>query len=134
MPTPLEERAFGRDLYFPLDHTEPITVTPTGDIATVAGNDTVNQGALRRVLTNPGSMTWRPEYGGGTQLYIEQNPDPGTLAAIARDNKRNVLQDPRVSDVVVGVSDEGAGVVGIELDIKTRNLEERSSVGVEVRL
>jgi hypothetical protein len=46
--------------------------TNTGDLETVTGSEETTQRILRRLLTNPGTYYWHPDYGAGLPLYIGQ--------------------------------------------------------------
>lgn len=43
-----------------------------GDLLTVSGSEKTKQRILRRLLTNPGSYIWHPDYGAGLPTYIGQ--------------------------------------------------------------
>lgn len=72
----------------------------TGDLATIAGLANLKNALLRRLVTEPGSLVHRPEYGVGIKRY--QNA-PATLS-----NKRELAlrisdqfrRDSRVEDVL----------------------------------
>jgi hypothetical protein len=46
------------------------SVSASGDLLTSTGNILANQRILRRLMTNPGSMLYHPEYGGGLGLFV----------------------------------------------------------------
>lgn len=70
--------------------------TGTGDIDTIRGLDNVKDAIIRRIMTRPGSLVHRPDYGAG---LIDFQGAPLTLATkqeIASRISNNLKRDPRV--------------------------------------
>lgn len=71
----------------------------TGDLQTISGLENVRQALLRRLMTVPGSLAHRPEYGVGIKLF--QNK-PFTLEfqrQIANRISEQFVRDTRVEKV-----------------------------------
>jgi phage baseplate assembly protein W len=93
------EEIYGKDIA----HKSDYIVTPTGDLDTIAGLENVKDALLRRLVTTPGSLIHRPNYGVGIKSY--QNA-PSSLAyqrELAGKIKEQFELDPRV-DEVLGVA------------------------------
>lgn len=71
-----------KDLYHYVGND--IAASPTGDLQTVDGAVMGQQRILRRLLTNPGTYIWHPEYGAGLQSYIGALIDVPKIRALIR--------------------------------------------------
>jgi phage baseplate assembly protein W len=100
----IDESRFGRDLYVPLDPDEPLRVSPTGDLATIAGYKNLTHAMEAMALTTPGDLVFRPDYGGGLVEEVEAPGTPGSRARAANRLRRSALADTRVQDAEVGVA------------------------------
>ena len=91
--------------------------TPSGDIALTSGEANLAQACLRRALRSPGSLMWRPEYGGGVMERLEGENTPATRSLTAQLAQRNLRQEPRLlrSSVVV---EEGEGSRQVVISIE----------------
>ncbi len=90
------EETFLTDIKFDSDF---VRSEGEGDLDTISGLENVRQALLRRLITTPGAIPHRPDYGVGVKLY--QN-SPLTLAAqrqLAQEIRDNFIQDERVEDV-----------------------------------
>jgi phage baseplate assembly protein W len=99
-----------------------LQVTATGDLDIISDLPNIKQAILRRILTIPGSLMHKPQYGCGILGF--QNA-PLTLAVqrqIAQKIAANLPRDPDVNKVVsVNVSTDDAApgrlVVAVTADI-----------------
>jgi len=88
-----------RDIAFKGDFVQ----TPTGDLDVIAGLDNVKESLFRRLVTTPGSLIHRPEYGVGLKKFqgaANSLDNQRTLASLI---KQQFEEDPRVEEVT-GVS------------------------------
>lgn len=93
------EEFYKRDFAFKSD----FVVTASGDLDTVTGLENLKDALYRRLITHPGSLVHRPNYGVGIKDY--QNA-PGSLAVqrrLALRIQEQFERDPRV-EKVTGVS------------------------------
>lgn len=80
-------------------HKRDLVATPSGDIATISGKENLRGALYRRLITVPGSVIHRPNYGVGVALF--QN----TLARLSKQQELALLvkeqfeQDDRVIQV-----------------------------------
>ena len=49
-----------------------LSLSPTGDLATITAPQLTQQRVLRRLLTNPGDYIWHPSYGAGLAAFVGQ--------------------------------------------------------------
>lgn len=80
-------------------HKSDLQRTATGDLATISGLENLRIALFHRLVTVPGSLVMRPNYGVGVKLY--QNA-PATLTnqrKLALDIQANLIQDDRVESV-----------------------------------
>ena len=103
MTTP-DERRFGRDVYLPLTPDEPLHLTPSGDLATLAGRPNAVHALQRATLIQPGQLLHRPTYGGGLPALLERPATPARRADAQNALRRALRDDPRVTDARVTVS------------------------------
>lgn len=95
---------FGTDILLPTDPEADIAIGPTGDLVLVAGSANVSAALQRRTLTTPGELLFRPPYGAGIEDHLSRPSTPPRRAQIATLVRRNLLDDPRVSDATVTVA------------------------------
>jgi hypothetical protein len=87
----------------------------TGDILTTEGTIRGEQRILRRLLTNPDSYIWHPEYGAGLPAKVGKVSDVPTLTALIRSQmflEASVLQNPAPA-IAVQLLPDGAAFVQI---------------------
>jgi len=71
--------------------------------------DNLKQALLARLLTVPGTLVHRPNYGVGIKLYQNSISTLGQQTTLANKIQKQFLLDPRVSDVLsVSVSQDDA--------------------------
>lgn len=109
-----------------------LVLSPTGDLARVAGAKRSEQRVLRRLMTNPGEYLPHQEYGGGLPGAVGSNLNlPETRARIRGQMllERAVAQTPeptvQVEQIPTGVSAEiryivnpGRQPVGLSFDLE----------------
>lgn len=86
-----EEETFGRDIA----HDNDFVRTATGDLDTIAGLDNYKQAVLRRIVTMPGSIIHRPNYGVGLKRYAGCLNTIAKQQELAAEIKQQIEQDPR---------------------------------------
>lgn len=70
------------DLFHPFGND--ISLSPSGDIATVDGSEQTKQRILRRLLTNPGDYIFQLNYGAGLGRFVGQPVNAPEIEAIIR--------------------------------------------------
>ena len=105
MTLAIDEALLGRDIYVPDDEDADLRITPSGDLGLASGRDALRADLRRRIVTTPGELTHRPEYGAGAGLYIETAASPSQRAQLANDIRRNCLRDSRLKDCKASVSE-----------------------------
>jgi len=94
---------FGTDLRLSETEDEILQVTASGDIPSQSGRENLRSAIRRRILTAPGELVHRPEYGCGLLLYLERPLTPAVRSQLANAIRSNILRDSRVRDVKVAV-------------------------------
>lgn len=138
MPTDLDERRLGRDLALPLTADDELEVTATGDILSVAGRANLRRAVRRRVLTAPGTLLHRPDYGAGLVEHLELSSSPARRSGMANAIRRNLLRDARLSEARARVSPALPGTPGraaavtVELSVELRHDQSRQDLSLDV--
>lgn len=102
----LTEAKLGRDLVLPgLGGTDPAPPTLTGDWPSIYGRDNLNAAVRRRLVTTPGQVVHRPEYGGGLPLFVGRLATPGERARLAAGARQNLLRDTRIGQASVNAGE-----------------------------
>jgi phage baseplate assembly protein W len=104
-PPPIDEVAkdlFGYDIFFKRD----FQITASGDYLRVGGRENLKAAIYRRLLTRPGEYRFRPTYGVGIQDYVKKKPTSSVLDALKQRITEQLLQDPRISEVLVELAYE----------------------------
>lgn len=127
----IDERRLLRDLDLPITVDDTLTPTSTGDLPGSAGRSNLRQAVRRRVLTSPGTLLWRPEYGGGLVDVVEAAATPGARAGLANAIRRNLLRDPRLSGatarVTLGVPGQASRAASVTVDLSITLRHDRSN-------
>jgi phage baseplate assembly protein W len=97
------------DLYFDGE----FGVTNTGDIALNRGLSNLKQAIFHRLITAPGSLVHRPDYGIGIKLYQGKISSLGVQRDLAMRIKDQLELDPRVTEVT-----------GVRFDVSENNSSE----------
>ena len=111
MPLQIDTDRFGTDLALPITADESIRHTATGDLPSASGRANLRRAIRRRILTNPGELVHRPDFGCGLAQFLERPMTPSWRARMASVVRSNILLDPRIADASVSVS---LGVPGAE--------------------
>jgi phage baseplate assembly protein W len=124
----IAERRFGRDLVLP-GPGQTVQPTPTGDWPSVGGRENLHAAVRRRMLTTPGQLVHRPEYGAGLETYVGRRTTSAELARLAAQGRQNLLRDPRIEESRVGVQADGSRVQ-VEVAIKPTGEGETDTVTI----
>lgn len=84
-------------------HYKDYVKTSSGDRATITGLDNYKEALFRRLITTPGALVHRPNYGVGVKRFLNS---PATLSRqrdLARRIEEQFMLDPR-TEKVSGVS------------------------------
>ena len=90
------DEIIGTDLAFKTD----FLTTSTGDLATVTGLSNLQEALLRRLVTQPGSLIHRPEYGVGVKDFQNSVKSIANQQKLALIIKEQFELDPRVESVL----------------------------------
>lgn len=93
--------AFGSDLQ----------VDATGDLLVSSGSQLGQERVLRRLMSNPQSYIWSPDYGAGLARFLGEPAAEDRIAAIIRSQMRLEAAVARIPPPAVTVSVDPAGVV-----------------------
>jgi len=116
---------YGKDIAFQGDFIP----TATGDLDTVEGLENVKEALMRRLLTVPGTLVHRPDYGVGIKQYQNTLNSLDARRRLASRIMEEFKKDPRVESVT-GVSftiaDDYSGRVEISVRIKLAGYDEQT--------
>jgi phage baseplate assembly protein W len=90
----LEERLL-RDLA----HKKDLVRTAAGDLDTIAGLRNLKEAMLRRLVTQPGSLVHRPDYGVGLKDYVNSVNTLAGQESLALRIKEQFERDDRIESV-----------------------------------
>lgn len=97
------EEIYGRDIAFKRDFVP----TASGDLDTIEGLANVKEAIIRRILTTPGGIIHRPEYGVGLKDFQNGLNTISAQRELAARLQEQLPQDPRVERVLsLSVSSE----------------------------
>lgn len=131
--TDIDEAKIGRDLVLPgLGGTDPVPPTLTGDWPSIAGRANLHAAVRRRLVTAPGQLVHRPEYGGGLPLFVGTLASPSERARLAAGARGNLLRDPRIGAVQVGVGEPPGMPSAVLVEVAVQPVGETSSETVSV--
>jgi phage baseplate assembly protein W len=106
-----------RDLAFSND----FVLSPKGDLDTRTGLDNLRDAIYRRIVTVPGSIVHRPDYGVGLPLYVGSLNSLGRQQKLAAIIKEQLERDDRVEEFLslrVEQSSSVEGMVKITVRVK----------------
>jgi hypothetical protein len=112
-----------------LAHNKDLLRAPDGDLQTVMGLANLKQALFHRLITSPGSLIHRPDYGVGIKDYQNSLNTLDTQRKIANVIDEQFRKDFRVQEVTgVRVTSEDATpeTVRITVKIKPAGLQEVS--------
>lgn len=90
------EETFLQDIAF----TSDMQVAPNGDLQAVTGVANIKQQLLHRLITQPGSLVHRPNYGVGVKDFQNAVSSISNQRALALRISEQFKQDIRVNDVL----------------------------------
>lgn len=108
-----------------------MTLTASGDLGTISGLANLKAALFRRLITTPGSLVHRPQYGVGVGQF--QN----SLSSFAKQQQLAALiqeqfeQDPRVqevSSVGIDASDTSPNLTTIKVSVKPVGYSEQTMI------
>jgi phage baseplate assembly protein W len=109
------DEIYKTDLAFVSD----LVVTPAGDLETVSGLNNYRDALLRRLITTPGSLIHRPDYGVGIKRWSNAINSISERQKIAVAIKEQFERDPRTAKVIsVGISSDNERPETIKINVK----------------
>lgn len=103
MSTSLDIARLGVDLDIPVDPGGAIVPTANGDVPLLSGRPALDRGLLRRLVTEPGALVYRPGFGVGVLTWLGAPNSPVARAQLAAAARRSLLADVRIVDASVTV-------------------------------
>ncbi len=106
-----------------IKHESDFVANGTGDLETIEGLDNIKAAILRRLMTVPGSVAYRPDYGVGIQNYQNAPLSLGMQTSLALRIQEQLPQDPRiesVGSVEFQLSETTSGLVTIIVSVKVK--------------
>lgn len=122
-----EEAVYLRDIAFKGD----LVATASGDLDTIAGRQNVHDALLRRLVTAPGSLIHRPDYGVGINRYQNSLGGLETRRRLAALIKDQFERDDRVDEVVAvsfSADDQEPEKTEIKVRVKLVGLGEQAMI------
>lgn len=93
-----------------LEFSGDLKSSPSGDLALVTGMNNLKQALFNRLVTVPGSLAHRPDYGVGIQLYQNGISSFSKQQELALKIRKQFEQDHRVAKVLsVRITKDGEG-------------------------
>ncbi len=80
-------------------HKGDLVLTASGDLDTITGLANVKEALFRRMVTNPGALAHRPNYGVGIKNYQNAVNSISVQRELAGKIQEQFEQDPRVEGV-----------------------------------
>lgn len=87
-----------------------LTVSSTGDLATIADPSLGTERVLRRLMTNPGDYLWNPGFGAGLSRYVGQPVNLAELQALIRTQMQLEAAVSATPEPVISISSENTGL------------------------
>ena len=92
---------------------------PTGDLERISGIENVREELLRRLITSPGTLVHRPEYGVGVKDYLNGINRLGNKRQLAIKIQEQFTQDPRVASLLgVQISEDPSNTHMVSIIIR----------------
>lgn len=132
------DETYGRDVFYDLSEEggPNFHVTPNGDWKLVDGPKALRQRLLRRLLTNPGEWTTKPDFGIGVRQYVKRINSKAVVDELTAKITEGCLRDRGVAKVVSVVIQRQPDYLHIHLLIIPKGDDKRGapmSVSAEVR-
>ena len=86
-----------------------LSLSPTGDLATVSDPLLGTERVIRRLMTNPGDYIWNADYGAGLGQYVGRPIDVAAIEALVRMQMRLETAVAMTPEPVITVSADVAG-------------------------
>ena len=86
---------YGRDLF----HNGDYDVTDSGDLDTIEGLENLKQALFQRLVTYPGSLIHRPNYGVGIKRFLNSISSLANQRELFTIIQEQFALDPRVEEV-----------------------------------
>lgn len=80
-------------------HKKDLLETPSGDLDIISGKNNLKEALFRRLITEPGSIIHRPEYGIGTKQFQNAANSVANQRVLAQRIIDQFPLDPRVKEV-----------------------------------
>lgn len=106
-------------LFTDLAHIGDLKVTPAGDLDVLTGLANVKNALYHRLITEPGTLVHRPNYGVGLGQYQNAPNSLATQRQLALRIQEQFTQDPRVESVT-GVKVESDDLSPFKITITVR--------------
>jgi hypothetical protein len=108
---------------------DDLVATAAGDLDTAEGLTNVKEALFRRLITSPGGIIHRPDYGVGIKKYLGAINSLDVRRRLALEIQEQFLQDERVEEIT-GISfdsdDDYTGMVTITVRVKLVGYDEQS--------
>ncbi len=108
------------------------SISASGDLLTSTGNLLANQRILRRLMTNPGSMLYHPEYGGGLGLFVGKVVDAQVIRATILSQMQLEASVDQTTTPIVRVQVTTSGYVYVAIQYIYAATGEASSLSFQV--
>jgi len=102
-----------------LHHSGDFVAAPNGDLEIIKGRENLRQQLLHRLITVPGSIVHRPEYGVGVQRWQNGVGNIASQQDLAMTIKRQFEQDFRVvkvKSITINKQDGGQFTVAYSIE------------------
>lgn len=112
-----------KDIAFKSDFVE----TPSGDLEVISGLDNLKEALFRRLITTPGSVIHRPEYGVNLKAYQNSLSNLENQRRLAQTIKEQFELDSRVeevSGVSFNVDDNKPDMIKVNVKVSVRGYGE----------
>lgn len=121
---------FGIDLKFP---GGDLSVDGNGDLDLTMGTDGFRAAFSRALITEPGEIFWRPNYGIGVLRLLNQRLSASLIAEIKRRIEQYANDQPEI--IELERNDVGVGPSGdvVDVAIQIRLNTGREDIGVRIR-
>jgi hypothetical protein len=92
-----------------------LSVSLTGDVATVSGSALGQQRVLLRLLTNASDYIWQLGYGAGLAQFVGQPAEATRIRAVIRSQIFKETTVARTPEPVIDVVSDGAGTISVQV-------------------
>ena len=92
-----------------------LSISPTGDLATVNDPSLGTERVLRRLMTNAGDYIWNPDYGAGLAQFVGRPVDPAGIQALILSQMALETAVAQVPEPVIAVQADPAGRLYVQI-------------------